>query len=193
MTLLSVGRERLDTLAHNRVLRAIPPAVVALDLAIVAASVILAALGRAHFAMFGRSLNEISGTLALVGPLMVLGWIVAIGLGGGYSNSALGEGTDEYKRVLNAALLTGGAMSVVCYLGKLPLSRGYFLLLFALGVPALLLGRRFLRRLVHKARQSVAWPLTQEELIVSPKTTSFTRPPPRPDPRGPRNNAAPVS
>ena len=32
---LSVGRERLDTLAPNRVLRAIPPAVVALDLAIV--------------------------------------------------------------------------------------------------------------------------------------------------------------
>ena len=90
MTPLSVGRERLDTLAPNRVLRAIPPAVVALDLAIVTASVILAALGRVHFAMFGRSLTEISGTLALVGPLMVLGWIVAIGLGGGYSNSALG-------------------------------------------------------------------------------------------------------
>jgi exopolysaccharide biosynthesis polyprenyl glycosylphosphotransferase len=153
MTLLSVGRERLDTLAPNRVLRAIPPAVVALDLAIVTVSVILAALGRAHFGMFGRSLNEISSTLSIAGPLMVLGWIVAIGLGGGYSNSALGEGTDEYKRVLNSSLIAAGAIGIGCYLAKFQLSRGFFVLAFVVGIPALLLGRALFRGAIHHARR----------------------------------------
>ena len=53
-------------------------------------SVVIAAMGREQLRMFGRSITEVSSTLGVVGPLIILGWIVAIGLGGGYSNSALG-------------------------------------------------------------------------------------------------------
>ena len=153
MTLLAVGRERLSTVAPSRALRAIPPTALALDAALVTVSVIIAAMGREQLRMFGRSITEVSSTLGVVGPLIILGWIVAIGLGGGYSNSALGAGTDEYKRVLNSSLIAAGAVGVGCYLAKFQLSRGFFVLAFVVGIPALLLGRVLLRWAIHEARR----------------------------------------
>lgn len=154
MTILSVGRETLSTVTPSRALRWIPPTTLALDVAIVTAAVLVAATGREQFGMFGRSALEISGTLSLAGPLMVLGWIIAIGLAGGYSKSALGEGTDEYKRVFNASLIAAGAVGIGCYLAKFQLSRGFFVLAFLIGIPALLLGRVLLRKVIHRARRS---------------------------------------
>ena len=55
-------------------------------------------------------------------------------------------GTDEFRRVIRASLLTAGLIGVSCYLLKFPLSRGFFSLVFLLGIPALLVGRLALRR-----------------------------------------------
>ena len=44
-------------------------------------------------------------------------------------------------------------MGIVCYLGKVPLSRGFFVLSFLIGVPLLVLGRLLLRRGLHAARR----------------------------------------
>ncbi len=43
-------------------------------------------------------------------------------------------------------------MGVACYLAKYELSRGFFLLVFVIAIPSLVLGRLFLRRAVHRAR-----------------------------------------
>ena len=63
----------------------------------------------------------------------------------------LGVGTDEYARVCSAAGLTAGAIGIVSYLTKFNLSRGFFVLLFGIGLPLLLLWRWSARRLVHHA------------------------------------------
>ena len=83
---------------------------------------------------------------------MLLGWLVVIAAFGGYRDDVFGAGTDEYKRVFNASLVTAGLLGVGCYLAKFQLSRGFFLLAFGVGIPALLVGRWLLRQAVHRAR-----------------------------------------
>ena len=54
--------------------------------------------------------------------------------------------------MFNASLLTAGLLGVACYLARFSLSRGFFFLAFAVGIPLLLLGRWLGRRALHKAR-----------------------------------------
>lgn len=91
--------------------------------------------------------------MAIAGPLMLVGWIFALATFGGYRPNIFGAGTDEYRRVLNASLFAAGLVGVGCYLAKFTLSRGFFVLAFVLGVPALVLGRYLLRRALHSARR----------------------------------------
>ncbi|GAW48475.1 Exopolysaccharide biosynthesis polyprenyl glycos ylphosphotransferase [Nocardioides sp. PD653] len=151
MTLLSVRRNEL-TGAPSRALRYLPTSALLLDLAIVATVGLLAITGRRRLPIFENA-ADVSSNLTVAGPLVVLGWILVIAFMGGYRNDVFGAGTDEYKRVLNASLVTAGLLGVSCYLAKFSLSRGFFLLLFAVGVPSLILGRYSLRRTVHEARR----------------------------------------
>jgi len=91
--------------------------------------------------------------LALVGVLISLGWVALIALRGGYDPEVFGAGVDEYKRVAGASMLTAALVGIGCYLAKYPLSRGFFLFAFLVGVPALLLARYALRKAFQRARQ----------------------------------------
>lgn len=151
MTLLSVKRTR--TLGPpSRALRYLPVTALVLDLAIITGVLVLAMMGRNRLEIFD-SPGDVSSSLTVAGPLTLLAWVVLIALFGGYRDDVLGAGTDEYKRVFNASVVTAGLLGVGCYLAKFQLSRGFFLLTFCIGVPALLLGRFVLRRAVHRARR----------------------------------------
>ncbi|WP_211357033.1 sugar transferase [Nocardioides rubriscoriae] len=141
----------------------LPVMVGALDLVLVVAVTGLAVVGRGQGFLFAEP-ADVTSTVGTTAPLIVLGWIATTSLLGGYKADVFGAGTDEYKRVLNAGLLTAGLVSVACYLGQYPLSRGFFVLLFGLGVPLLLLGRFMARRAVHAARVNGA--LQQRVLIA---------------------------
>jgi exopolysaccharide biosynthesis polyprenyl glycosylphosphotransferase len=121
------------------------------DILVVVLSGLLALIGRLHLVIFD-SAADVSSNLRLAGPLMVLGWVATIYFCGGYRADVFGAGTDEYKRVLNASLLTAGLVGVSCYLAKFPLSRGFFFLAFAVGIPLLLAGRLLGRRTLQKVR-----------------------------------------
>lgn len=151
MTLLSVKRARVGA-PPSRALSYLPVSALVLDLAIISGAVILAAWGRQRLGVFDNS-ADVSGALSVAGPLIVVGWIAVIILLGGHRQDVFGAGTDEYLRVMNAGFITAGLVGVGCYMAKFQLSRGFFLLLFTIGVPALILGRFLLRRALHKARQ----------------------------------------
>jgi exopolysaccharide biosynthesis polyprenyl glycosylphosphotransferase len=136
----------------SRALRYLPASALVLDLLIVTAVGVFAVWGRKRLGIFENP-TDVSSSLAVAGPLIVLGWLLVIALMGGYRNDVFGAGTDEYKRVLNASLLAAGLLGVSCYLAKFSLSRGFFLLAFCVGAPALLLGRLLLRRAVQQARR----------------------------------------
>lgn len=152
MTLLASPRERSGLRAPHRALGYLPATALVIDAAVMIVVGFVAALGRARLDVFTQS-ADVSGSLTTVGPVMLGGWLLTIAAHGGYRSNVFGAGTDEYKRVVNASLMTAGLVGVVCYVLKFELSRGFFLLAFALGGPALILGRFALRRTLHTARR----------------------------------------
>jgi exopolysaccharide biosynthesis polyprenyl glycosylphosphotransferase len=123
------------------------------DLAVVSAATVVAALGRSRLAIFDSAAGEVDDTALLAGPLIVLAWMTANLLAGAYTSSRLGAGSVEYNAVLAAAGLTAGAIGISSYLAKFPLSRGFFVLLFVVGVPTLLVWRWSARKVVNRARR----------------------------------------
>jgi exopolysaccharide biosynthesis polyprenyl glycosylphosphotransferase len=164
MTLLAESRLSFVTGAPNRALRYLPPTAFVLDVLAVSVAGAAAMLGRDRLAIFDPSIVQVSDTLGLAGPLMVGGWLLMLWLVGGYSNDVFGAGTDEYKRVLNASVLAAGLVGVGAYLVKFQLSRGFFLLLFTIGVPTLMLGRFLLRRALYAARTRGA---LQQRVVIA--------------------------
>ena len=131
-------------------LRYLPTLALAADLVLVALSVVAAILGRKTIP-FPMDV-QVGHALDVAGPAMIIGWVTAIFLLGGYRPQVFGAGLDEYKAVINASLLTAAAVGIGCFLLRFPLSRGFFVLAFLVGIPALVVGRFLLRRSLHRAR-----------------------------------------
>jgi len=151
MTLLSVKGTRTLGPA-SRALRYLPVSALVLDLAVMVGVFVLAVLGRNRLDLFDTQ-SDVANSLQVAGPLTLLAWLLAIATFGGYRNDVFGAGTDEYKRVFNASVVSAGLLGVGCYLAKFQLARGFFVLAFGLGIPALLLSRWLLRKAVHRARR----------------------------------------
>ena len=94
--------------------------------------------------------NDVNTVALSVGPAIIVAWMLANVARGSYTKAHLGVGTVEYARVLGAAGLTAGAIGISSYLTKFELSRAFFVLLFLVGVPVLLLWRWSARRIVHR-------------------------------------------
>ncbi len=135
-------------------LRYIPMVAFGTDLVLITFSVFAAILGRETLA-FPISMVpdvEVTHSLDVAGPLMIIGWVAAIFVFGGYRPHVFGAGLDEYKSTINASMLTAAAVGIGCYLVRFQLSRGFFVLAFVIGIPVLVLGRFLLRRSIHRAR-----------------------------------------
>ena len=164
MTLLAETRLSLVAGAPHRALRYLTPTAFVIDVAAVSLAGAAATLGRDRLAIFDPSIVQVSDTLGYAGPLMMGGWLLMLWLVGAYSSDVFGAGTDEYKRVLNASVLAAGLVGVGAYLAKFQLSRGFFLLLFSIGVPTLIVGRFLLRRALYAARTRGA---LQQRVVIA--------------------------
>lgn len=162
MTVLSerVARSTSTHLMHRK--NAVALLALSVDVAVVSASGALAVYGRESTRLFDSEV-EIRSTLGIVGPLALVGWVALIYLVGAYRNEVFGTGAEEYKRIATATIYASALLGIGCYLTKFSLSRGFFVLLFAVGLPALLSARFVLRRALHSARRHGA--LAQTVLI----------------------------
>lgn len=152
MITTSEHTQSVATATPSRMLRYLPASALLIDAALMTVVGVIAIVGRRELDVFASS-AQIENQLVVAGPLMIVGWIATIAFLGGYHRDVFGVGTDEYRRVLNSSLLAAGVTGVACYLAKFDLSRGFFLLAYGLGVPALILGRLLLRRALHSARR----------------------------------------
>lgn len=152
MTTTSEHAQSVAAATPSRMLRYLPASALLIDAALMTVVGLIAIVGRQRLDFFASS-ARVEDQLVIAGPLMIVGWIVTIALLDGYHRDVFGAGTDEYRRVLNASLLAAGITGVACYLARFDLSRGFFLLAYGLGVPALVLGRMALRRALHSARR----------------------------------------
>ncbi len=79
-------------------------------------------------------------------------WLGFLGAFGAYSLPYLHTGMDEYRRVTTASLSLAGAIGVACFLLDVGLSRAFFVVVFLLGTPLLLLLRYVRRRMFNTLR-----------------------------------------
>lgn len=135
----------------SRTVRYLPVVALVTDLVMVFVTGAIADITRNSMDVFNTDVN-VPEQLGIAGPLILLGWIAIIAACGGYERSVFGSGTDEYKRVVRATAITAAGVGIACYLTKYDLSRGFFLIAFAVGLPALCIGRYLVRKVLQSAR-----------------------------------------
>ncbi len=150
-------RSRPRTASHY-----VPVLVALVDVMLLVAVTALAVLCRERLSLLEGSVQVNLGSV--VAPMIVLGWAACLTAFGCYQIGVLGQGTEEYRRVLNASLVAASVVGVGCYLAQEELSRGFFILLFGIGTPTLVLGRVAARRALYAARRRGA--LRQRVLVI---------------------------
>ena len=144
-----------DSVRHAATIDALLIGVLAVvDLIAVSVATLVASYGRSHLSLFARDATDLGDLLSPVVGVIVLAWLLGLTAAGSYRLKRIGAGTSEYSAVLVASALTAGALGSLGYLTQYPLSRGFFVLLFSVGIPALLIGRASLRRLLHVMRRN---------------------------------------
>jgi exopolysaccharide biosynthesis polyprenyl glycosylphosphotransferase len=91
--------------------------------------------------------------LPLLGPGMILLWLVMLVVFGAYRTRNYGAGFEEFRAISVASLVTFGVASTFGFLVAHHPTRGYPILFFLLGTPLLLLARYIDRRTLHRARE----------------------------------------
>ncbi|MBJ7359840.1 sugar transferase [Nocardioides sp.] len=167
MTLIAESPRAVAVSPVNGALRYLTQTALAADVLAMSLAGTLAAVGRDWVFAAGPD-DNVSTTLTVAGPVMMLLWLASIAVAGGYRQDLFGAGTDEYKVVLHASVAAAAVVGIGCFLMKVDLSRGFFLLGFGLGIPLLLGARYGLRRALHRARRGGA--LLQRVVIAGTPT-----------------------
>jgi exopolysaccharide biosynthesis polyprenyl glycosylphosphotransferase len=80
-------------------------------------------------------------------------WWAAVSLAGGYDVRFVGLGSDEFRRILNAAVSLTAAMVLLSYATKLDLARGYMAIALPSAAALDLTARYVLRKNLHRLRK----------------------------------------
>ncbi len=166
------GASRLDgrTAAHRRSVRLRIIALVVSDMACLVVAGLLAAYFRDQLPVFRPTLDIVENVGSVVVVFFLL-WMAALILGGAYSTKRMDEGANEYTVVLQSSLVAAGGIAAFAYLANYSLSRGFFVLVFLIGIPLLILGRYGIRRLTRLVRTQG---LLQTDLIVAGDMTHLS-------------------
>lgn len=87
-----------------------------------------------------------------LGCLLVLGWLAFLELFKSRERHVLGNGVDEFRRVVAATVTTFGVFSIVSLALRMDASRGYLLVAFPLGLALLMIQRSAWRRRLRAVR-----------------------------------------
>jgi len=105
-----------------------------------------------HGGGFGTSYAVLS---LLVAPI----WVASMAAGGAYEARELGNGQEEYRRVLNSALRVVAGVAILAFAFELDLARGFVGVLLPLATVLTLFSRYGLRKWVHRQRASGGYSL----------------------------------
>ena len=79
-------------------------------------------------------------------------WWASVLLAGGYDSRFIGLGSDEFRRLINAAVSLIAGVAIVSYFAKLNLARGYMTVALPSAAGLDLLARYWLRKRLHRLR-----------------------------------------
>jgi exopolysaccharide biosynthesis polyprenyl glycosylphosphotransferase len=140
---------------------------VAVDLVAVAAASVVA-----HLLRFGLSLAEVRETdipYVLVAAITVPAWLVVLALAGCYDRRILGIGSDEYHRVINAAVHFLAVVAVLHFAAGLVVARGFVGVLIPVALVLTVGARYWLRQWLY-ARRAAGEYLHRTLLVGTPAT-----------------------
>ena len=126
-------------------------ALVVADFGTIAAAGAIAVLGRDVLGGFVPETYS-AGSIPVVAVVFVGLWLSILAAVGAYRIEKIGVGSPEFNAILLGTCFAAGAMGVSAYLTAYNLSRGFFILLFVVGLPLLLVERFVMRRLVRVFR-----------------------------------------
>ncbi|WP_139977480.1 sugar transferase [Nocardioides litoris] len=157
MTLIAdVRAARLDDVRRRSLaLRTLPLVAAALDTLLLAVACLVAAELRGVLDVLDPA-DAAPPSLPATATMFAGVWLAALVALGAHQRDVFGAGSDEFKRVARAGLLTAALVGIGCYLAKYDLSRGFFVLALVVGVPLLLTGRVGLRVAVRRSRRAGA-------------------------------------
>jgi exopolysaccharide biosynthesis polyprenyl glycosylphosphotransferase len=79
-------------------------------------------------------------------------WWAAVTLGGGYESRFIGVGSEEFRRVLNAAVCLTAGVAIFSYALKFDFARGYFMIALPCTAVFDVMARYRLRKRLHRLR-----------------------------------------
>lgn len=80
-------------------------------------------------------------------------WVIATAASRGYEERFIGNGSEEYRRVFNAAIRYGAVVASVAFGFRAPVPRGYVVVTFPLALLGALVGRYLARQYLHARRR----------------------------------------
>ncbi len=144
-------------------IKLLPWLIGAVDLVMIVAATVLAIRFRLTLPIFD-SASDVLENSALASVFFVATWLVMLTIFGTYELHVFGAGTEEFKLVVNASFFTAALVATMAFLMQYPLSRGFFVLLFPLGMLMLVIGRLITRRTIQRLR--VAGHFNETVLLV---------------------------
>ena len=90
----------------------------------------------------------------LMTVLLPLAWVLAMSLNRAYESRFLGGGSEEFRRVVNAAARLTAAVAIVSYATKAEIARSYVLIAFPAATMLSVAGRIIGRGILHRMRRA---------------------------------------
>lgn len=132
-------------------IRLLPWLVGAVDFVMISLAAVLAIRFRLTLSVFDTAGDVLQNTAA-ASVFFVATWVVMLAIYGAYERHVFGAGTEEFKLVVNGSFFTGALVATMAFLLQYPLSRGFFVLFFTIGVLLLFVGRLLSRRVIQRLR-----------------------------------------
>lgn len=140
--------------ASGRALRPWAARLVVTDWLVIYAAVTIALLSRFGVSTDKTTNGQVSISYGVLGLALTVGWLAILGLYRARDTRILGEGPEEYRRVIQATLITFGMLGTLSLVFKVDMSRGYLAVAFPLGLLGLLASRILWRRRLRAVRSS---------------------------------------
>ncbi len=101
-----------------------------------------------------RAVDDTAFTYTWLSVALIVGWQIALAISGSRGARVVGMGMAEYRLVISSAVHLFAIVAVASYLTMTPVSRGYILFGFPLGLAALLLTRYLWRQRLKTHRRA---------------------------------------
>ena len=119
---------------------------------------VFADLGCAALGIFAaaqlRFGDDVTSNYVILSLTLLVLWLLALALAGGYDVRYIGTGSDEFRKVLNAGIGLTAATAIFSYAVNIRLSRSYLLIALPSTTVLDLFARYAIRKHLHRLRRS---------------------------------------